>query len=51
MVFLSDRDDAASKPAKFKLYRWDRQSPAASELASAATAGFRASSPSATAAR
>ncbi len=41
LVFLSDRDDAASKPAKFKLYRWDRQAASAVELASAATAGFR----------
>ena len=41
LIFLSDRDDQASKPAKFKLYRWDRQSPAASELASVATPGFR----------
>jgi dipeptidyl aminopeptidase/acylaminoacyl peptidase len=40
-VFLSDRDDQSSKPAKFKLYRWDRQSPAATELASVATPGFR----------
>ena len=40
MVFLSDRDDAASKPPKQKLYRWDRQG-AAVELASAATPGFR----------
>jgi dipeptidyl aminopeptidase/acylaminoacyl peptidase len=41
IVFLSDRDDQASKPAKFKLYRWDRQSSAATELASVATPGFR----------
>ena len=40
MVFLSDRDDAASKPPKQKLYRWDRQG-AAVELASAASPGFR----------
>src|ERR1019366_1492747 len=24
-VFLSDRDDAAAKPPKWKLYRWERQ--------------------------
>ncbi len=41
LVFLSDRDDQASKPAKLKLYRWDRQAAAATELASAATPGFR----------
>ena len=41
VAFLSDRDDQASKPAKFKLYRWDRQSSAATELASAATPGFQ----------
>ncbi len=40
LVFLSDRDDQAAKPAKFKLYRWDRQAPAAIELASASTPGF-----------
>lgn len=41
LVFLSDRDDQSSKPAKLKLYRWDRQSAAATELASIATPGFR----------
>jgi dipeptidyl aminopeptidase/acylaminoacyl peptidase len=41
LVFLSDRDDQASKPAKFKLYRWDRQSLTAAELVSTASAGFR----------
>jgi dipeptidyl aminopeptidase/acylaminoacyl peptidase len=40
LVFLSDRDDAASKQPKWKLYRWDRQAPTASELVSAATAGL-----------
>ena len=41
MVFLSDRDDAAAKQPKWKLYRWDRQSPAASVLVSADMPGFR----------
>ncbi len=41
LAFLSDRDDQSSKPAKFKLYRWDRKSPAAVELVSVATPGFR----------
>ena len=35
VAFLSDRDDAASKPSHWKLYRWDRQAPSASVLASA----------------
>ena len=41
MAFLSDRDDSAAKQPKWKLYRWDRQAPAAAELASAETPGFR----------
>ncbi|HYL74844.1 MAG TPA: prolyl oligopeptidase family serine peptidase [Bryobacteraceae bacterium] len=41
LAFLSDRDDAASRQAKFKLYLWDRKAPAAAELVSAATPGFR----------
>ncbi len=40
MAFLSDRDDAASKPAKLKAYLWNR-SGAAMEVVSNATAGFR----------
>lgn len=40
IAFLSDKDDAASKPSKFKLYRWDRQAPTATELVSTATPGF-----------
>ena len=41
LAFLSDRDDAAAKQPKWKLYRWDRQSPAAAVLVSADTPGFR----------
>ena len=41
LAFLSDRDDAAGKPSKFKLYRWDRQAAIAAELASSDTPGFR----------
>ncbi|HEY2015823.1 MAG TPA: hypothetical protein VGH38_20110, partial [Bryobacteraceae bacterium] len=41
LVFLSDRDDQGSKPAKFKAYLWDR-SGAPAEAVSTATAGFRA---------
>ena len=40
-VFLSDRDDAAAKQPKWKLYRWDRQAPAASVLVSGDMPGFR----------
>jgi dipeptidyl aminopeptidase/acylaminoacyl peptidase len=41
LAFFSDRDDAASKPSKFKVYWWDRKSPAVTELVSAATPGFQ----------
>ena len=41
LAFLSDRDDAASKQPKWKLYRWDRQAPAAQVLVSADMTGFR----------
>ena len=41
LAFLSDRDDAASKQPKWKLYRWDRQSSTAAEAVSTATPGFR----------
>jgi len=41
LAFLSTRDDAASKQPKWKLYRWDRQAPTASVLASADMPGFR----------
>jgi dipeptidyl aminopeptidase/acylaminoacyl peptidase len=41
VAFLSDRDDAAAKSPKFKLYRWERGAPAPVEIASASTAGFR----------
>ena len=40
-AFLSDRDDQASKPAKFKAYVWERAG-APSEIISTSTAGFRA---------
>ena len=41
LAFLSDRDDQASKPPKFKAYLWDR-SGAPAEVISTATAGFHA---------
>ncbi|MDR3698529.1 MAG: prolyl oligopeptidase family serine peptidase [Candidatus Sulfopaludibacter sp.] len=42
LAFLSSHDDADAKQPKWKLYGWDRQSPAAAELVSAATPGLRA---------
>ncbi|QQS45609.1 MAG: S9 family peptidase [Acidobacteriota bacterium] len=41
MAFLSDRDDAAAKQPKFKVYHWDRKSSSAREVVSAGTAGVR----------
>ena len=41
LAFLSDRDDQASKPPKFKAYLWER-SGAPAEVISTATAGFHA---------
>ena len=40
MAFLSDRDDAASKQPKQKIYRWDRQAATAAELVSVETPGL-----------
>jgi dipeptidyl aminopeptidase/acylaminoacyl peptidase len=41
LAFLTDRDDQASKPPKWSLYRWDRSSAHAALAASTATAGFK----------
>ncbi len=41
LAFVSDRDDAASRQPHFKLYDWDRQSPAGTELVSTETPGFK----------
>src|SRR5262245_12650336 len=41
LAFLSDRDDAAAKQPKVKLYRWQRGTSQAEELASTGTAGFK----------
>src|SRR5262245_51778328 len=41
IAFLSDRDDAAAKVPKFKLYDWQRSAPAAAEIVSTATPNFR----------
>jgi len=40
-AFLSDRDDAASRTPRFKVYRWDRQASTAGVLASSDMPGFR----------
>ena len=40
MAFFSDKDDAAAKPPKVKVYRWDRKAPA-TELISSTTPGFK----------
>lgn len=36
LAFLSDRDDAASKAPRFKLYHWDRRAAQATEIPTAA---------------
>jgi len=41
LAFISDRDDAAAKQPKFKLYLWNRRDPQAAEIVSTATTGFR----------
>ncbi len=41
LAFLSDRDDAASKQPKFKLYLWQREAASPVELASASTPGLQ----------
>jgi len=41
-AFFSDKDDAASKTPKFKIYYWDRKSSQAAELISNSTPGFPA---------
>jgi len=40
MAFFSDRDDAASKAPRYKVYFWDRHAATAAELVSATTPGF-----------
>jgi dipeptidyl aminopeptidase/acylaminoacyl peptidase len=40
LAFISDRDDAAARQPRFKLYHWDRVSATAAETVSNATAGF-----------
>ncbi|HWQ35482.1 MAG TPA: prolyl oligopeptidase family serine peptidase [Blastocatellia bacterium] len=41
LAFISDRDDAASKEPKHKLYYWNRSDAKATELVSTATLNFR----------
>jgi dipeptidyl aminopeptidase/acylaminoacyl peptidase len=41
LAFLSDKDDAAAKQPKFKLYLWARDAAAPVELVSAVTPGLR----------
>ncbi len=41
LAFISDRDDASADQPKFKLYHWDRRSPKAAEIVSAASPNFR----------
>lgn len=41
LAFLSDRDDAASKQPKFKLYLWQREAASPVEVASASTPGLQ----------
>ncbi len=42
LAFISDRDDAAAKEPKHKLYDWNRSDAKATELVSTATPNFRA---------
>ncbi len=41
LAFISDKDDAAAKPPKFKVYHWLRTATAATEVVSIKTTGFR----------
>ena len=41
LAFISNRDDAASKQAKYKLYLWDHKAAHAVAVAAAETPGFR----------
>lgn len=40
LAFLSDRDDSASRQPRLRLYRWDRKTAAAAELAQSLKPGF-----------
>jgi dipeptidyl aminopeptidase/acylaminoacyl peptidase len=41
LAFISDRDDAAAKQPKFKLYHWDRKSSKANEIVSTSAPNFQ----------
>jgi dipeptidyl aminopeptidase/acylaminoacyl peptidase len=41
LAFISDKDDAAARQPRFKVYRWDRKASQATEIVSPSAAGFR----------
>jgi dipeptidyl aminopeptidase/acylaminoacyl peptidase len=41
LAFTSDKEDAAAKQPKFRVYHWDRKAPEATEIVSITSPGFR----------
>jgi hypothetical protein len=41
LAFISDKEDAASKQPKFRVYHWNRKDPQATEIVSITSPGFR----------
>ena len=41
IAFISDKEDAAAKQPKFRVYHWNRKDPQATEIVSVAATGFR----------
>jgi dipeptidyl aminopeptidase/acylaminoacyl peptidase len=41
LAFISDKEDAASKQPKFRVYHWNRKDPQANEIVSITSPGFR----------
>jgi dipeptidyl aminopeptidase/acylaminoacyl peptidase len=41
LAFISDKEDAASKQPKFRVYHWNRKDPQATEIVSISSPGFR----------
>jgi dipeptidyl aminopeptidase/acylaminoacyl peptidase len=41
LAFISDKEDAASKQPKFRVYYWNRKDPQATEIVSITSPGFR----------
>ncbi len=41
LAFTSDKEDAAAKQPKFRVYHWNRKDPQATEIVSIASPGFR----------